>query len=65
MPTHTSAPIQPLTTAVSRALVEDPRTRDGIVEVIDEHGVITLLGTVPTAAAQPGVISVTNSLRVG
>lgn len=63
-----------LSTRVARALFEDPRTADSVIEVIDEHGIITLSGTVPNAqaraaaagiaAAQPGVISVTNTLRV-
>jgi sporulation protein YlmC with PRC-barrel domain len=63
-----------LGTRVARALFEDPRTADSVIEVIDEHGIITLSGTVPNAqtgaaaadiaAAQPGVISVTNTLRV-
>lgn len=63
-----------LTTRVGRALYEDARTADAVIEVIDERGIITLAGTVGSAqareaaaeiaAAQAGVISVTNTLRV-
>jgi sporulation protein YlmC with PRC-barrel domain len=63
-----------LSTRVARALFEDARTAQCVIEVIDERGVVTLSGTVPSAtarqaaaeiaAAQPGVISVTNTLRV-
>ena len=63
-----------LTTQVARALAEDPRTSDAVIEVIDERGVITLDGEVDgveareaakeIAAAQPGVTAVVNLLRI-
>lgn len=63
-----------LRTKVSNALAEHPDTRETAVEVINENGVITLVGEVKSAQArqaaaaiaaeQPGVISVTNSLKV-
>lgn len=63
-----------LTTRVSTALMEDPRTSDAIIEVIDDRGVITLQGevddvetrdaAVALAGEQPGVISVVSSLQV-
>jgi osmotically-inducible protein OsmY len=59
---------------VAEALGEHPETSDAVIEVIAERGIVTLEGTVDSveartvaarvAAAQPDVISVTNSLRV-
>ncbi len=59
---------------VANALSEDPETKMAIVEVINNNGVITLVGRVADrktrqaaekiAVAQPGVISVINSLQV-
>ena len=59
---------------VARALDEDPRTADAAIEVIFERGIITLTGTVDSpqtraaakaiAAAEPGVVSVVNSLKL-
>lgn len=63
-----------LATRVSTALMEDSRTSDAVIEVINERGMITLQGEVDDpetrevaetiAAEQPGVISVVNALRV-
>lgn len=63
-----------ITTRVGLALFEDSRTSDAVVEVIDDRGIITLVGEVDSpevrdaaeqiAAAQPGVTSVVNLLRV-
>jgi len=63
-----------LATTIERLLVTDPRTEDCAIEVIDERGVIILEGTVDSpqaraaaevlAAQQPGVVSVTNNLRL-
>lgn len=59
---------------VANALSQDPQTKDAVIEVINEQGIITLVGRVANgkcrnaaaqiAAQQPGVISVTNSLKV-
>jgi osmotically-inducible protein OsmY len=63
-----------LATAVTNALMADKRTKDEVIEVINERGLITLTGRVESrksleaaqeiAATQPGVISVVNSLKV-
>jgi osmotically-inducible protein OsmY len=59
---------------VQDALAKDPRTEDLIVEVVDEGGIVTLTGTVPShdareaaekvARQQDGVIEVVNDLVV-
>ncbi|HJR79115.1 MAG TPA: BON domain-containing protein [Anaerolineales bacterium] len=59
---------------IQRALMNDPRTKDYGVEVLDSNGIITLRGTVPSQAARDtieeivkgihGVISVNNELDV-
>ncbi|MCL4868115.1 MAG: BON domain-containing protein [Anaerolineae bacterium] len=59
---------------VANALSEDPQTEAAVIEVINEQGVITLVGTVDDisireaaeriTATQPGVIFVINSLKV-
>lgn len=63
-----------LTTKVAKALNEDPRTQDAVIEVIDENGLVTLDGEVDSvetreaakeiAAAQPGVTAVVDLLRI-
>ncbi|MCI0393320.1 MAG: BON domain-containing protein [Chloroflexi bacterium] len=63
-----------LTSRVTAALMADPRTSKAVIEVIEEHGVVTLAGQVDSpktreaaqaiAASQPGVISVVNTLQV-
>lgn len=63
-----------LATAVTDALMADKRTKNEVIEVINERGLITLTGRVndrksreaaeKIAAAQSGVISVVNSLKV-
>lgn len=63
-----------LATTIERLLISDPRTEGAAIDVIDDRGIITLEGTVDTpqaraaaevlAAQQPGVISVTNNLRL-
>lgn len=75
-PRHTAAnnPPADLQTRVAKALFEDSRTSDAVIEVIDERGVITLDGEVndpatrdaanEIAAAQSGVTAVVNLLRV-
>ena len=59
---------------VQDALAEDPRTEDLILDVVDENGIVTLTGTVPShdarkaaekiARQQEGVIEVVNDLVV-
>lgn len=59
---------------VSNALLNDAMTHDSAIEVINEHGVITLEGKVndyetrqraeAIAKGHSGVISVVNSLKV-
>lgn len=59
---------------ITKALMKDERTRDSIIEVIDENGVITLTGTATSREAadhaqniarrQPNVISVSSDLHV-
>ena len=59
---------------VESALMNDQRTRDAIIEVINNNGIVTLTGVVKSAeivsaaeevAGQPdGVIKVVNLLRV-
>ena len=65
---------EPLAVTVERALAEDARTAAAVIDVIEDRGVVTLEGSVDSpaaqaaaaevAAAQPGVISVMNNLRV-
>jgi osmotically-inducible protein OsmY len=59
---------------VTEALVDDPRTTDAPIEVIDDQGVVTLDGAVASdeireaaeqiARQQQGVINVINDLEV-
>jgi hypothetical protein len=59
---------------ISNALADDPDTGEAVIEVINENGIITLVGVVDNvrvrqtaamiAAQQPGVLSVINSLKV-
>lgn len=63
-----------LRAVVANTISEDPQTKNAVIEVINEHGVITLVGTVANgktreaaeeiAAAHEGVISVINALKV-
>ncbi len=60
--------------AVTAALAQDPRTKDAVIEVISDRGVVTLKGQVESgevrrvaeviAAQQPGVVAVINELEV-
>lgn len=64
----------PLHARVEVALRDDPRTRDEPIEVVEQQGVVTLMGQVRDAAAgaaaeeiareQQGVVSVYNNLQV-
>jgi hyperosmotically inducible protein len=59
---------------VQDALAQDPRTEDLILDVVDENGIVTLTGTVPShdardaaeevARQQEGVLEVINDLKV-
>ncbi|MFN2291343.1 MAG: BON domain-containing protein [Anaerolineae bacterium] len=59
---------------VEDALAQDPRTEDLILDVVDQNGMVTLTGTVPShdareaaedvARQQEGVIEVVNDLEV-
>ncbi len=63
-----------VSTRVSQALWDDPRTSDAVIEVLNKNGVVTLSGIVGSikivqaaeeiARAQEGVISVVNELKV-
>ena len=63
-----------LYTRIQRALMDDSRTKDYGVEVLDSNGVITLRGMVPSHAARDtveavvkevnGVITVNNEMDV-
>jgi len=63
-----------LQTRVQRALMDDPRTKDYAVEVLDNNGIITLGGAVPSREASTavemvarevdGVVSVINETDV-
>jgi len=63
-----------LQTRVQRALMEDPRTKDYAVDVLDNNGVIVLRGIVPSREASTavemvakevdGVVSVINETDV-
>lgn len=59
---------------VVQALMSDPRTKDVTIDVIDEHGIVTLRGTVDRehirqaaeeiARKQEGVITVINEIKI-
>jgi osmotically-inducible protein OsmY len=59
---------------IESALMEDPRTRDAIIEVDNHQGIVSLSGLVESpeiaeaaeeiASQQTGVIKVVNSLKV-
>lgn len=59
---------------ITEQLMDDPRTQDCVIEVVNRRGVITLVGTVESrqsreaaeeiANAHPNVISVINGLKV-
>ena len=63
-----------LQTRVHKALLDDARTKDHAVEVLDNNGVIVLSGTVPSREASTavetvarevdGVVSVINEMDV-
>lgn len=63
-----------LRAVVADAISEDPITENAVLEVVNEQGIVTLIGTVENvnvrqtaekiALQQPGVISVINSLKV-
>lgn len=66
--------ISALVERVEKALLEDPRTEDCDIDVVNEGGVIKLLGVVDSettrliaeeiASSQEGVIEVINDLEV-
>jgi osmotically-inducible protein OsmY len=66
--------ITDLQLAAQKAILDDPRTKEHGIEVLDDNGVITLRGNVPSRdvhkAAEKivkdvsGVISVINSLDI-
>lgn len=66
--------VNDLQTRIQRALVDNPRTKDYGVEILDSNGVVTLRGTVPSYEARDlveevvrgvdGVVSVTNEIDV-
>ncbi len=63
-----------LTRSVTKALVEDSRTKHSAIEVIDQNGILTLKGHVKNdkiraaaetiAMQQSGVVSVINELKI-
>jgi osmotically-inducible protein OsmY len=60
---------------VRQALLDDPRTKDEVIEVSTMSGIVTLSGQVKSvrvseaaeeiARQQPGVVSVVNELKTG
>ena len=66
--------IEELTRSVTKVLVQDERTKDAAIEVINQNGILTLKGVVKDdktrkaaeniAMQQPGVISVINELKI-
>lgn len=66
--------IEELTRSVTKALVQDKRTKDAAIEVINQNGILTLKGHVKNdkireaaeniAMQQPGVVSVINELKI-
>lgn len=64
-----------VTKRVNAALLADERTADYSIEAVDENGVVTITGTVPSAevqeaaesitAEQEGVVEVINRIEVG
>ncbi len=70
-----NTPVSTVTKQVTEALMNDPRTKDSVIEVGNNHGIVILTGTVKSTAisqaaeeisrSQPGVISVVNELTVG
>jgi osmotically-inducible protein OsmY len=68
-----AALISDLEKRVNEALLNDPRTKDAIVEVIHQYGILTLRGSVDSnatreaveeVARQHGEVPVMNELRV-
>ena len=63
-----------LTRSVTKALVQDERTKEAAIEVINQNGILTLKGHVKNdkirkaaeniAMQQPGVVSVINELKI-
>lgn len=59
---------------VSKALLDDPRTSEAVIDVVTQQGMVTLTGLVDSeevrqaaeeiARNQPGVITVVNELKV-
>jgi osmotically-inducible protein OsmY len=59
---------------VTEALLNDSRTKQAVIEVIDQRGMITLIGVVDSvetsraaeeiARQQPAVVSVVNELKI-
>jgi osmotically-inducible protein OsmY len=59
---------------VGTSLRENPKTRDAVIDVVNENGTVTLTGTAPSndvrqaaekiAQKQEGVIHVINELRI-
>ena len=64
-----------LTQIVMEALQNDPRTKDEVIDVINERGIVTLTGAVGSPETRrvaeeitrqhAGVISVINELKIG
>jgi len=67
-------PISNVAKLISDALLRDPRTKKSIIDVVINQGMVVLTGTVKSvdviraaeeiARAQPGVVLVTNELKV-
>jgi osmotically-inducible protein OsmY len=64
----------PVSAMIEEALLQDSRTRDETIDVINKQGIVTLSGIVRSekssqaaeeiARRQPGVVKVINSLNV-
>ena len=67
-------PMEDLQTQIQRTLMNDSRTKEYGVEVLDNNGIVILRGAVPSREARdtieavvrevPGVISVNNEIDV-
>jgi osmotically-inducible protein OsmY len=69
-----STPTMSVTERIQDALAEDSRTRDQVIEVTSQAGVVTLAGEVKSdkirraaeeiARSQPGVVTLVNEIKV-
>lgn len=48
---------------VQNAILDDPRTKEHGIDVLDDNGVITLVGTVPSQDVSQTVVSVVENVN--